>query len=112
MDDSFQKNHDDRARDKFMSAHGRADNLDTKLWASGIFESTPYGYFNKMMESKISEVGAKTLHSHIHLDHYNIEKVCTYRPERVTFIYIFTYLYDHMERKSDTDTKYIYIYLV
>ncbi|OQS05305.1 phosphatase PTC7 family protein, partial [Thraustotheca clavata] len=53
---------------------GRSDNLDTKLWASGTFESTPYGYFNKMMNSTISEEGSKTYESCIKLDHYNVDK--------------------------------------
>ncbi|RHY56697.1 hypothetical protein DYB30_005487 [Aphanomyces astaci] len=54
---------------------GRCDNLDTKLWASGIFESTPYGYFNKMMASTISAESSKTYESRVKFDHYDIEKV-------------------------------------
>ncbi|ETV67662.1 hypothetical protein, variant [Aphanomyces astaci] len=53
---------------------GRCDNLDTKLWASGIFESTPYGYFNKMMASTISAESSKTYESRVKFDHYDIEK--------------------------------------
>ncbi|KAF4318068.1 hypothetical protein BBO99_00005592 [Phytophthora kernoviae] len=53
---------------------GRADNLDVKLWAKGEYESTPYGYFHKMMNSTASAEGSKTYASHVKLDHYNIEK--------------------------------------
>ncbi|ETW08263.1 hypothetical protein, variant 1 [Aphanomyces invadans] len=53
---------------------GRCDNLDTKLWASGIFEATPYGYFNKMMASTISAESSKTYESRVKFDHYDIEK--------------------------------------
>ncbi|CAK4997452.1 unnamed protein product [Aphanomyces euteiches] len=53
---------------------GRCDNLDTKLWAKGIFESTPYGYFNKMMASTISEESSKTYQSRVKFDHYGIEQ--------------------------------------
>ncbi|KAF1784925.1 hypothetical protein GQ600_7890 [Phytophthora cactorum] len=53
---------------------GRSDNLDVKLWSKGEFESTPYGYFHKMMNSTASSDGSKTYASHVKLDHYNIEK--------------------------------------
>ncbi|KAF0687626.1 Aste57867_20610 [Aphanomyces stellatus] len=53
---------------------GRCDNLDTKLWANGVFESTPYGYFNKMMASTISDECSKTYESRVKFDHYDIEK--------------------------------------
>ncbi|KAG7380414.1 hypothetical protein PHYPSEUDO_007235 [Phytophthora pseudosyringae] len=53
---------------------GRPDNLDVKLWSSGVFESTPYGYFHKMMNSTASSEGSKTYASHVKLDHYNVEK--------------------------------------
>ncbi|KAE8980693.1 hypothetical protein PR003_g7934 [Phytophthora rubi] len=53
---------------------GRADNLDVKLWSKGVFESTPYGYFHKMMNSTASSEGSKTYTSRVKLDHYNIEK--------------------------------------
>ncbi|GMF17839.1 unnamed protein product [Phytophthora lilii] len=53
---------------------GRADNLDVKLWSKGVFESTPYGYFHKMMNSTASSEGSKTYASRVKLDHYNIEK--------------------------------------
>ncbi|ETI41147.1 hypothetical protein L917_12973 [Phytophthora nicotianae] len=53
---------------------GRSDNLDVKLWSKGEFESTPYGYFHKMMNSTASSEGSKTYASHVKLDHYNIEK--------------------------------------
>ncbi|OQR94625.1 phosphatase PTC7 family protein [Achlya hypogyna] len=53
---------------------GRADNLDTKLWAAGTFESTPYGYFNKMMSSTMSEEGSKTYESRVKFDHYDVDK--------------------------------------
>ncbi|KAG7398354.1 hypothetical protein PHYBOEH_011262 [Phytophthora boehmeriae] len=53
---------------------GRADNLDVKLWAKGEYESTPYGYFHKMMNSTASAEGSKTYASHVKLDHYNYEK--------------------------------------
>ncbi|KAJ8546920.1 hypothetical protein ON010_g11315 [Phytophthora cinnamomi] len=53
---------------------GRADNLDVKLWSKGVYESTPYGYFHKMMNSTASSEGSKTYASRVKLDHYNIEK--------------------------------------
>ncbi|KAL4116511.1 hypothetical protein PRIC2_011964 [Phytophthora ramorum] len=53
---------------------GRPDNLDVKLWSNGVFESTPYGYFHKMMNSTASSEGSKTYASQVKLDHYNIEK--------------------------------------
>ncbi|RLN87476.1 hypothetical protein BBJ28_00021999 [Nothophytophthora sp. Chile5] len=52
---------------------GRADNLDVKLWSRGVFESTPYGYFHKMMSSTASSEGSKTYASRVKLDHYNVE---------------------------------------
>ncbi|OWZ08583.1 hypothetical protein PHMEG_00018846 [Phytophthora megakarya] len=54
--------------------YGRPDNLDVKLWPMGVFESTPYGYFHKMMNSTATSEGSKTYASHVKLDHYNIEK--------------------------------------
>jgi hypothetical protein len=53
---------------------GRPDNLDVKLWSKGVFESTPYGYFHKMMSSTASSEGSKTYASRVKLDHYNVEK--------------------------------------
>ncbi|KAL3669246.1 hypothetical protein V7S43_005628 [Phytophthora oleae] len=53
---------------------GRPDNLDVKLWSKGVYESTPYGYFHKMMNSTASSEGSKTYASRVKLDHYNIEK--------------------------------------
>ncbi|KAG1707867.1 hypothetical protein DVH05_024518 [Phytophthora capsici] len=53
---------------------GRPDNLDVKLWSKGVYESTPYGYFHKMMSSTASSEGSKTYASRVKLDHYNIEK--------------------------------------
>ncbi|KAF4030483.1 hypothetical protein GN244_ATG17736 [Phytophthora infestans] len=53
---------------------GRSDNLDVKLWSKGEFESTPYGYFHKMMNSTASSEGSKTYASHVKLDHYDIDK--------------------------------------
>ncbi|GMF59460.1 unnamed protein product [Phytophthora fragariaefolia] len=53
---------------------GRADNLDVKLWSKGVYESTPYGYFHKMMNSTASSEGSKTYASRVKLDHYNIEQ--------------------------------------
>lgn len=52
---------------------GRSDNLDVKLWSKGVFESTPYGYFHKMMGSTASSEGARTYASRVKLDHYNVE---------------------------------------
>ncbi|KDO32449.1 hypothetical protein SPRG_02926 [Saprolegnia parasitica CBS 223.65] len=77
---------------------GRADNLDTKLYASGTFESTPYGYFNKMMSSTLSDQGSKTYESRVQLDHYHIDKTVETlngefpRGKRTTF--------DHVDRKD------------
>lgn len=44
-----------------------------KLWSKGVFESTPYGYFHKMMGSTGSSEGAKTYASRVKLDHYDVE---------------------------------------
>ncbi|KAJ0396171.1 hypothetical protein P43SY_006214 [Pythium insidiosum] len=52
---------------------GRNDNLDVKLWSRGVFESTPYGYFHKMMGSRPTSESAKTHASRVKFDHYNIE---------------------------------------
>ncbi|EQC41887.1 hypothetical protein SDRG_00743 [Saprolegnia diclina VS20] len=77
---------------------GRADNLDTKLYASGTFESTPYGYFNKMMSSTLSDEGSKTYESRVKLDHYHIDKTTETlngefpRGKRTTF--------DHVDRND------------
>lgn len=55
------------------TALGRNDNLDVKLWSKGVFESTPYGYFHKMMNSTASLESVKTHASRVKLDHYNID---------------------------------------
>lgn len=54
-------------------AVGRADNLDVKLWSKGVFESTPYGYFHKMMGSTASPEGARAYASRVKQDHYDVE---------------------------------------
>lgn len=43
------------------------------LWSKGVYESTPYGYFHKMMSSTASAGGAKTSSSRVKLDHDTIE---------------------------------------
>ncbi|DBA00193.1 TPA: hypothetical protein N0F65_007818 [Lagenidium giganteum] len=53
---------------------GRNDNLDIQLWAKGVFESTPYGYFHKMMNSKPSTDSSKTYASRVNFDHYKIAR--------------------------------------
>ncbi|GLD97223.1 hypothetical protein PINS_up005906 [Pythium insidiosum] len=52
---------------------GRNDNLDVKLWSRGVFESTPYGYFHKMMNARPTSESAKTHASRVKFDHYNVE---------------------------------------
>lgn len=56
-----------------VSELGRSDNLDVTLWSKGVLESTPYGYFHKMMTSTASASGARTQASHIKFDHDAIE---------------------------------------
>uniref|UniRef100_K3W8N9 Uncharacterized protein n=1 Tax=Globisporangium ultimum (strain ATCC 200006 / CBS 805.95 / DAOM BR144) TaxID=431595 RepID=K3W8N9_GLOUD len=52
---------------------GRGDNLDVKLWSKGVYESTPYGYFHKMMSSTANAESSKTYASRVKLDHYNVD---------------------------------------
>lgn len=61
------------ARSPPGEALGRGDNLDATLWSKGVFESTPYGYFHKMMSSTSSTGGARTAASRVKLDHDTIE---------------------------------------
>jgi hypothetical protein len=44
------------------------------LWSSGAYESTPYGYFHKMMNSTSTPQTASTYASRVTFDHYNIER--------------------------------------
>ena len=52
--------------------------LDTREWATGKIESTPHGIFSKMMNKQRPNDGerekSQTYDSHIHLDHYNVQK--------------------------------------
>lgn len=62
-----------KARSASGEGLGRGDNLDATLWSAGVFESTPYGYFHKMMSSTASSGGAHTSASRVKLDHDTIE---------------------------------------
>lgn len=49
---------------------GRKDNLDVKLWSTGVFESTTHGYSNKLMNTTSKPISAQP--AKIHFDHYKV----------------------------------------
>lgn len=55
---------------------GRNDNLDVKLWSTGIIESTPHGYTNKLLSMDHKSEGDPNFHqkykSKVIMDHYRI----------------------------------------
>ena len=53
-------------------AYGRHDNLDVKLWQTGVFESTPHGHFSKGSNNN-TRSNARNVSS-VHMDHYKVAK--------------------------------------